>query len=239
MWRQCRQEAVEAPCSSCRARGGVLYGIRVARVVSWLKHPRSGLDSCYPLVTTFPCARLSMVGRRAGVRLGLSVGATMVGSSQTQASGKSTKDRRHPGFFKVLLRYVDKPFRVAGKLTFVAFILGAFGSLTGVYVQYTAWREEKNIARYNEDLKNSIATLSELSGTLSAIMNLQQILFYTFREALEKISKLITMVFTLKTPLRCMTNICPQGPLCGKISTRLLGRQKFSLICPRIQNAFF
>jgi hypothetical protein len=127
-----------------------------------------------------------MVGRRAGVRLGLSVGATMVGSSQTQASGKSTKDRRHPGFFKVLLRYVDKPFRVAGKLTFVAFILGAFGSLTGVYVQYTAWREEKNIARYNEDLKNSIATLSELSGTLSAIMNLQQILFYTFREALEK-----------------------------------------------------
>src|SRR5262245_19637821 len=191
MWRQCRQEAVEAPCSSCRARGGVLYGIRVARVVSWLKHPRSGLDSCYPLVTTFPCARLSMVGRRAGVRLGLSVVATMVGSSQTQASGKSTKDRRHPGFFKVLLRYVDKPFRVAGKLTFVAFILGAFGSLTG----------------------------------------------HTFGH--KKISKLITMVFTLKTPLRCMTNICPQGPPCGKISTRLLGRQKFSLICPRIQNAFF
>src|SRR5215813_6894352 len=109
----------------------------------------------------------------------------MAGSSQPHASGKSTKDRRHPGFFKVLLRYVDKPFRFAGKLTFVAFILGAFGSLTGMYVQYTAWREEKNIARYNEDLKNSIATLSELSGTLSPIMNLQQLLFYNFQDALE------------------------------------------------------
>src|SRR5262245_2648542 len=110
----------------------------------------------------------------------------MAGSSQTQSSGKSTKDRRHPGFLRKLLHYVDRPVRAAGKLTFVAIILGAFGSLTTMYVQYTAWREEKNIARYNEDLKNSIATLSELSGTLSPIMNLQQILFYTFREALEK-----------------------------------------------------
>ena len=116
----------------------------------------------------------------------------MAGPSQIQTSDKSStsdksaKHRRRSGFFHALLHYVDQPFRFAGKLTFVAFILGAFGSLTGAYVQYTAWRDEKNVARYNEDLKNSIATLSELSGTLSAIMNLQQLLFYTFQDALEK-----------------------------------------------------
>jgi hypothetical protein len=109
----------------------------------------------------------------------------MAGPSQTQTSAKSTKHRRHRGFFGEVFHYIDQPFRFAGKLTFVAFVLGAFGSLAGAYVQYNTWRDEKNVARYNEDLKNSIVTLTELSATLSAIMNLQQVLFYTFSEALE------------------------------------------------------
>jgi len=120
-----------------------------------------------------------------------------------------------------LLHYVDRPFRAAGKLTFVAIILGAFGSLTGVYVQYTTWREEKNIARYNEDLKNSIATLSELSGTLSAIMNLQQLLFYNFQDALEANVEADQSSFSFK----------------NAILMHLWGRQKFSSICRLIQTA--
>jgi len=169
------------------------------------------------------------MGAPAGI---VSLGATMAGSSQTQSSGKSTKDRRHPGFFRKLLHYVDRPFRAAGKLTFVAIILGAFGSLTGVYVQYTAWREEKNVARYNEDLKNSIATLSELSGTLSAIMNLQQLLFYNFQDALEANVEADQSSFSFKNANRMYDDYFSTRTALRKNIDALVGKTKVFLDLP-------
>jgi hypothetical protein len=156
----------------------------------------------------------------------------MSGSSQIQTSGKSTRGRRRSSFFEGLFHYVDQPFRFAGKLTFVAFILGAFGSLTGAYVQYTAWRDEKNVARYNEDLKNSIATLSDLSSTLSAIMNLQQILFYTFREALETNVDADHDGFYFKNAKKVYEEYLPARTALRKNIDALVGKTKVFLDLP-------
>jgi hypothetical protein len=74
-----------------------------------------------------------------------------------------------------LLLSLDKPFRFAGKLT----SLGAVGVILAAVIQYSSWRDEKNLARHKEELDSAIATFSEISGALSAAMNLQQILFFT------------------------------------------------------------
>jgi hypothetical protein len=74
-----------------------------------------------------------------------------------------------------LLLSLDQPFRFAGKLT----SLGALGVILAAVIQYSSWRDEKNLARHKEELDSAISTFSEISGALSAVMNLQQILFFT------------------------------------------------------------
>src|SRR5262249_14896549 len=80
---------------------------------------------------------------------------------------------------------LDKPFRFAGTLSLVGIIIGIIGTSIGMYFQYTAWREEKELTRYKEDFTNATVAFSELSQTFSSVMNLQQILFYLYREALD------------------------------------------------------
>jgi len=86
-------------------------------------------------------------------------------------AGDEPSDRWLPG----LLLSLDKPFRFAGKLT----SLGAVGVILAAVIQYSSWRDEKNLARHKEELDSAISTFSEISGALSAVMNLQQILFFT------------------------------------------------------------
>ena len=104
--------------------------------------------------------------------------------------------------------------------------------VVGMYVQYTAWREEKNIARYNEDLKNSIATLSELSGTLSPIMNLQQLLFYNFQDALEANVEADQSSFSFKNAYRMYDDYFSARTALRKNIDALVGKTKVFLDLP-------
>lgn len=78
-------------------------------------------------------------------------------------------------FFKQL----DRPYRFATNLAF----FGLLGTIVGAYFQYNSWRDEKTLARYHEELATANATFSELASALSSVMNLQQMLFYTHRDA--------------------------------------------------------
>ncbi len=62
-------------------------------------------------------------------------------------------------------------------------IVGLIGTVIGSYFQYVSWREEQNIARYKEDFAAATATFADTSRTLSAAMNLQQIVYFTFKNA--------------------------------------------------------
>jgi hypothetical protein len=93
-----------------------------------------------------------------------------------EASNGSSKESPLQRFILSL----DRPFRFFANLT----SLGIISVIIAAIVQYSAWRDEKNLARHQEELTHAISSFSDLSGTLSAVMNLQQILFYTYREAL-------------------------------------------------------
>jgi hypothetical protein len=90
--------------------------------------------------------------------------------------------RRITGFAS----WLDAPFRFVGTLSAWGLMFAVIGTSLGMYFQYTAWREEKELARYKDDLSNATATFTELTQTLSSVMNLQQILFFLFREAATK-----------------------------------------------------
>jgi hypothetical protein len=93
-----------------------------------------------------------------------------------QASIGSSKDSPLQRFILLL----DRPFRFFANLT----SLGIISVIIAAIVQYSAWRDEKNLTRHQEELTHAISNFSDLSGTLSAVMNLQQMLFYMYREAL-------------------------------------------------------
>jgi hypothetical protein len=103
----------------------------------------------------------------------------------SQRHGAAGDPQRRRSWFGRLLVQLDQPFRFAGKLTVAGLIFGLFGSLVGAYAHYATWRDEQKLATYKEDLAHAIATFSETSTTLSAVMNLQQILFFTFTAALD------------------------------------------------------
>jgi hypothetical protein len=75
--------------------------------------------------------------------------------------------------------WIDRPFKFAGHLAF----LGIIGAILGSYFQYNTWRDEKNLARYESELSDAIATSSEIVKALSSVMNLQQMLLFTFANA--------------------------------------------------------
>ena len=99
--------------------------------------------------------------------------------------GAAGDPQRRRSWFERLLLQLDQPFRFAGKLTLAGLIFGLFGSLVGAYAHYATWRDEQKLATYKEDLAHAISTFSETSSTLSAVMNLQQILFFTFAAAVD------------------------------------------------------
>lgn len=104
------------------------------------------------------------------------------GSDRHGAAGDPQPRR---SLFERLLLQLDEPFRFAGKLTLAGLIFGLFGSMIGAYAHYATWRDEQKLATYKEDLARAIDTFSDTSSTLSAVMNLQQILFFTFAGAVD------------------------------------------------------
>ena len=81
---------------------------------------------------------------------------------------------------KRALSGLDQPFRWAANLSF----LGIVGTFFAAYMQYNSWSDEKNLARYREELSSAMAVFSEIAGPLSSMVNLQEILFYTYKNAL-------------------------------------------------------
>jgi hypothetical protein len=82
-------------------------------------------------------------------------------------------------FVHRLVKRAERPYRLATRLAF----FGLLGTIVGAYFQYNSWRDEKNLTRYRDELTTATATFSELSFALSSVMNLQQMLFYTHRDA--------------------------------------------------------
>jgi len=64
-------------------------------------------------------------------------------------------------------------------------IVGLVTALVGSYFQYTSWREEQNIARYKEDFAAATSAFADTSNLLTAAVNTQQILFFSFKFALD------------------------------------------------------
>jgi hypothetical protein len=92
--------------------------------------------------------------------------------SENPASGMS--------WFARLLVEFDRPFRWLANLS----VLGLIGTFVAAYMQYNSWRDEKNITRYREELSSAMAVFSEIAGPLSSMINLQEILFYGYKNAL-------------------------------------------------------
>jgi hypothetical protein len=111
---------------------------------------------------------------------------------------------------KRLALLLDQPFRFAANLTSLGLVSVAVAS----GVQYSSWRDEKNLVRHQEELSHAISNFSEISGTLSAVVNLQQMLYFTYKGALgdvdetekqylSKAGKAIVLDYTvLRTALR-------------------------------------
>lgn len=76
--------------------------------------------------------------------------------------------------------WLDRPYRFATNLAF----FGLIGTIVGAYFQYNSWRDEKTLARYQNELSTASSTFSEVAQALSSVMNLQQILFYSYKNAL-------------------------------------------------------
>jgi hypothetical protein len=70
-------------------------------------------------------------------------------------------------------------------LSILGLVGGVIGTAVGSYFQYVSWREEQNIARYKEDFAAGTAVFSDVASTLSTAVNLQQILYFTFRDAVD------------------------------------------------------
>jgi hypothetical protein len=77
--------------------------------------------------------------------------------------------------------WLDRPYRFATNLAF----FGLLGTVLGAYFQYNSWRDEKTLARYQNELSTASSTFSEVAQALSSVMNLQQILFYGYKNALD------------------------------------------------------
>jgi hypothetical protein len=96
-------------------------------------------------------------------------------NQETRASTDSTESP-----LQRLILSLDRPFKFATNLT----SLGVVGVIIASIIQYSAWRDEKNLTRHREELTSAISSFSEISGVLSAAINLQQILYYTYQMAL-------------------------------------------------------
>jgi hypothetical protein len=78
-----------------------------------------------------------------------------------------------------LLLSLDRPFRFVANLT----SLGLVSVIVAALIQHSAWRDDKQLTRHKEELSSAISNFSEIAGFLSAAMNLQQILYFTHKNA--------------------------------------------------------
>jgi hypothetical protein len=96
----------------------------------------------------------------------------------TRATGIGGDSPATSGFARLLL-LLDQPFRFLANLT----SLGLISVLVAALIQYSSWRDDKQLSRHKEELSNAISSFSEIAGFLSATMNLQQMLYYTYKNA--------------------------------------------------------
>jgi hypothetical protein len=97
-----------------------------------------------------------------------------------QNESAATKAARPPdSWFARLLILLDQPFRFAANLT----SFGVVGVILASVFQYSSWRDDKQLARHREELESAISNFQEISKTLSGVMNLQQILYFTHKSA--------------------------------------------------------
>ena len=86
------------------------------------------------------------------------------------------KEARFDGF----LVWLNRPYRAATRIA----LFGLVGTIIGIYFQYNSWRDEKTLTRYQNELSTATSTFSEIAQTMSSVMNLQQILYYTYLNAM-------------------------------------------------------
>jgi hypothetical protein len=89
------------------------------------------------------------------------------------------------GRFKKKLLFAEETVVFFKHLSILGLVGGVVGTAVGSYFQYVSWREEQNIARYKEDFAAATAVFSDVASTLSTAVNLQQILYFTFRDAVD------------------------------------------------------
>jgi hypothetical protein len=100
--------------------------------------------------------------------------------------GSSDQDRtsRFARFTKKLF-FAEETVVFLKNLSIVGLVGGVIGTAVGSYFQYVSWREEQNIARYKEDFAAATAVFGDVANTLSTVVNLQQIVYFTFRDAVD------------------------------------------------------
>jgi hypothetical protein len=102
------------------------------------------------------------------------------GSSATHPEMKSTS----AGFwhwFRTEILMVEQTAVLLKNLT----IVGMVGTIIGAYFQYNSWREEHIISEYKENFAKATDAFAESSKALSMAMNLQHIIFFTFKNAVD------------------------------------------------------
>ena len=87
--------------------------------------------------------------------------------------------------FKKKLLFADETVVFFKHLSILGLVGGVIGTAVGSYFQYVSWREEQNIARYKEDFAAATAVFGDVASTLSTAVSLQQILYFTFRDAVD------------------------------------------------------
>jgi hypothetical protein len=89
------------------------------------------------------------------------------------------------GRFRKKLLFAEETVVFFKHLSILGLVGGVIGTAVGSYFQYVSWREEQNIARYKEDFATATAVFGDVASTLSTAVNLQQILYFTFRDAVD------------------------------------------------------
>jgi hypothetical protein len=79
-----------------------------------------------------------------------------------------------------LVLWLNRPYRAATRIA----LFGLVGTIVGIYFQYNSWRDEKTLTRYQNELATATSTFSEIAQAMSSVMNLQQVLYYTYLNAM-------------------------------------------------------
>jgi hypothetical protein len=98
---------------------------------------------------------------------------------EVPTASAATGEASPPSGLARLLLSLDRPFRFVANLT----SLGIVSVIVAALIQYSSWRDDKQLTRHKEELSGAISSFSEIAGFLSAAMNLQQILYFTHKNA--------------------------------------------------------